>query len=50
VDCQPSRFLAELAQDDLRWSGEALPADEAAREKSAGSERLKQLKAMLAAK
>jgi ATP-dependent DNA helicase Rep len=50
VDCQPSRFLSELAQDDLRWSGEALPADEAAREKSAGSERLKQLKAMLAAK
>ncbi len=50
VECQPSRFLGELAQDDLRWSGEALPADEAAREKSAGSERLKQLKAMLAAK
>ncbi len=50
VACQPSRFLGELAQEDLRWSGEPLPADEAAREKSAGSERLKQLKAMLAAK
>ena len=50
VECQPSRFLAELAQDDLRWSGEPVPADEAAREKSAGSARLKQLKAMLAAK
>ena len=23
VECQPSRFLAELAQDDLRWSGDA---------------------------
>ena len=46
--CQPSRFLAELAQEDLRWAGTPLPADEAAREKSAGSERLKQLKAMLA--
>jgi len=50
VDCQPSRFLAELAQDDLRWSGEPVPADEAASEKAAGSERLRQLKAMLAAK
>jgi len=50
VECQPSRFLSELAQDDLRWSGEPVPADEAAKEKSAGSERLKQLKAMLAAK
>jgi len=50
VECQPSRFLGELAQEDLRWSGEPLPADEAARERSAGSERLKQLKAMLAAK
>ncbi len=48
VVCQPSRFLGELAQDDLRWSGEPLPADDAARERSAGSERLKQLKTMLA--
>jgi ATP-dependent DNA helicase Rep len=50
VDCQPSRFLAELAQDDLRWAGAPVPADEAAREKVAGSERLRQMKAMLAAK
>jgi ATP-dependent DNA helicase Rep len=50
LECQPSRFLGELAQEDLRWSGTPLPADEAAREKSAGSERLKQMKAMLAAK
>ena len=48
VECQPSRFLAELAQDDLRWAGAPLSADEAAREKAAGSERLKSLKAMLA--
>src|SRR6266536_3081280 len=45
VECQPSRFLAELAQEDLRWSGAPLSADEAAREKTAGSERLKTLKA-----
>ncbi|HEX9300918.1 MAG TPA: UvrD-helicase domain-containing protein [Casimicrobiaceae bacterium] len=48
VECQPSRFLAELAQEDLRWSGAPLSADEAAREKTAGSERLKTLKAMVA--
>ncbi|MEP7181514.1 MAG: UvrD-helicase domain-containing protein [Betaproteobacteria bacterium] len=48
VDCQPSRFLAEFAQEDLRWSGEPLPADEAAKEKAHGSARLKNLKTMLA--
>jgi ATP-dependent DNA helicase Rep len=48
VECHPSRFLAELAQEDLRWADAALPPDEAAREKAAGSERLKSLKAMLA--
>ncbi len=47
-DGQPSRFLSELAQDDLRWAGEPLPADEAARAKDAGRERLAQLKSMLA--
>jgi ATP-dependent DNA helicase Rep len=47
-DAQPSRFLTELAQDDLRWAGAPLPADEAARAKDAGRERLKQLKSMLA--
>ncbi|GMU73638.1 MAG: UvrD-helicase domain-containing protein [Burkholderiales bacterium] len=50
VDCQPSRFLKELAQDDLRWAGQPLPADEAAREKAAGAERLKAMKAALAAR
>jgi len=48
VACAPSRFIGELAQVDLRWAGAALPADEAAKEKAAGSERLKNLKAMLA--
>jgi ATP-dependent DNA helicase Rep len=48
VACLPSRFIGELAQDDLRWAGAALPADEAAQEKAVGSERLKNLKAMLA--
>ena len=46
--CEPSRFIGELAQDDLRWAGATLPADEAAKEKAAGSERLKNLKSMLA--
>ena len=48
VACEPSRFIGELAQDDLRWAGAALPADEAAKEKAAGSERLRNLKSMLA--
>ena len=38
--CVPSRFLAELAQEDLRYADRPLPADEAAREKTAGSARL----------
>jgi len=46
--CQPSRFIAELAQDDLRYADMPLPEGEAAQEKAAGSERLKSLKAMLA--
>ena len=46
--CAPSRFIGELAQEDLRYADTPLPADEAAKEKSAGSARLKSLKAMLA--
>jgi ATP-dependent DNA helicase Rep len=48
AECQPSRFLTELAQEDLRWSGAPLSADETMREKAAGSDRLKALKAMVA--
>jgi ATP-dependent DNA helicase Rep len=47
IDTVPSRFLAELAQDDLRWAGAPLPPDEAAREKATGIERLKAMKAAL---
>ncbi|MFO1322959.1 MAG: UvrD-helicase domain-containing protein [Burkholderiales bacterium] len=44
----PSRFIGELAQEDLRYADVPLTADDAASEKAAGSERLKSLKAMLA--
>ena len=48
MSCAPSRFIGELAQEDLRYADVPLPPDEAAKEKAAGSERLKSLKAMLA--
>ena len=48
MSCTPSRFIGELAQEDLRYADTPLPPDEAAKEKAAGSERLKSLKAMLA--
>jgi ATP-dependent DNA helicase Rep len=48
VDCVPSRFIAELAQEDLRYADAVRSKDEAAQEKAAGGERLKSLKAMLA--
>ncbi len=46
--CEPSRFIAELPQDDVRHSGQA-PADPAA-SKEHGKERMAQIRAMLAAK
>ena len=48
MSCTPSRFIGELAQQDLRYADVPLPPDEAAKEKATGSERLKSLKAMLA--
>ena len=45
---EPSRFLGELAQEDLRYAGAPVPAAEAARDREAGRERLRQLKAALA--
>ncbi len=45
--CQPSRFIGELAQEDLRYADMPLSSEDAAREKSTGIERLKALKAML---
>ena len=41
IACAPSRFIGELAQEDLRYADTPLPPDEAAKEKSAGSARLK---------
>ncbi|HVO87392.1 MAG TPA: UvrD-helicase domain-containing protein [Casimicrobiaceae bacterium] len=48
VDTTPSRFLAELAQDDLRYADAPLPPGEAKREKESGQARLKALKALVA--
>jgi len=42
-----SRFIGELAQEDLRHAELPLAPDDAAREKEAGNERLKSLRAML---
>ena len=48
VDCAPSRFLAELAQEDVRYAGQPLSAEEATKAKAAGQARLQALKAMVA--
>jgi ATP-dependent DNA helicase Rep len=48
VDCAPSRFLAELAQDDVRYADQPLSAEEATKAKAAGNARLQALKAMVA--
>lgn len=47
VGCQPSRFIGELVQDDLRYADAPRTADEAAEEKIAGNARLASLKALL---
>jgi len=44
---EPSRFIGELAQEDLRHAEAALGPADAAREKEAGNARLRQLRAML---
>ena len=48
VDCAPSRFLAELAQDDVRYADRTLTSDEAVQAKQAGNARLAALKALVA--
>jgi len=48
VDCAPSRFLSERAQDDVRYADRALTTDEAAKAKQAGNARLATLKALVA--
>jgi len=45
---EPSRFIGELAQEDLRHAESALEPADAAREKEGGNARLRQLRAMLA--
>lgn len=47
MGCQPSRFIGELAQEDVRYAGGTLTAEEAAQEKVVGQARLASLKALL---
>ncbi|MCC7040727.1 MAG: UvrD-helicase domain-containing protein [Burkholderiales bacterium] len=44
---QPSRFIGELAQEDLRYADAPRTAEEATAEKAAGAARLASLRAML---
>ena len=48
IDCAPSRFLAELAQEDVRYADRTLSGDEATQAKQAGNARLAALKALVA--
>ena len=48
VDCVPSRFVAELAQDDVRYADQPLTADETAKARQSGNARLQALKALVA--
>ena len=48
VECAPSRFLAELAQEDLRYADQPLSDDEAVKAKTSGNARLQALKALVA--
>jgi ATP-dependent DNA helicase Rep len=47
IASSPSRFLAELAQEDLRYADRPLSADEAAAAKTTGNARLAALKALV---
>jgi ATP-dependent DNA helicase Rep len=48
VACSPSRFLAELAQEDVRYADRPLSADETQQTQQAGNARLAVLKALVA--
>ena len=48
VDCGPSRFLGELAQEDLRYADRPLSDEDAAQAKTSGNARLAALKALVA--
>jgi len=47
VDCAPSRFLAELSQEDVRYAEQPLSGDDAVTAKASGNARLQALKAMV---
>ena len=47
VGCAPSRFIAQLAQEDLRYADRTLTSEETAEAKQSGNARLAALKAML---
>jgi len=47
VDCQPSRFLDELPQDDLQWSGDQTKSNPEQSQQT-GQDTLSSLKDMLA--
>jgi ATP-dependent DNA helicase Rep len=47
IDCQPSRFLDELPQDDLQWSGEGIERNRAESQQT-GQATIASLKEMLA--
>jgi ATP-dependent DNA helicase Rep len=48
VDCAPSRFLSELAQEDVRYAEQPLSGDEAVKSKASGNARLQALKMLVA--
>jgi ATP-dependent DNA helicase Rep len=48
VDCVPSRFVAELAQDDIRYADQPLTADESVKARQSVNVLLQALKALVA--
>ena len=46
IDCEPSRFLEELPNDDLVWEGTQAPSDPESR-RAAGREQMANLRALL---
>jgi len=46
IDCEPSRFLEELPDDDLVWEGTQAPSDPESR-RAAGREQMANLRALL---
>ncbi len=46
ITCEPSRFLSELPDDDIKWEGTQAPSDPETR-RATGNEQLASLRAML---